>query len=615
MFGLTRDFVEQGGTFMVLDRPGGLKTSHLSQVQLGMIRSSRIPCFLPMHTKELDLCVTLQYNITGKRMLSQALRGEKLTLTEFYGLLLQVVTALNDCSMYMLRPAQYILSEEYMFIEGPLHLGKLYLTYVPLDKLVSEPEPVRHSFKEFLTHLVSSVSELRGSGVQTLMQYCNDESFNLPGLKRMLIELLAGEGNHGEEKREAPIPSRITGSMISKSSELTTSTVKDKVPDARKSKSGAVDEHVERMPRSINRMDDVVASPDYDQSRYGQRTERSAVTVGSSEKDSMRTVFPTRKQPEWDMPLEEESQDKTSKSPARIYWLLAGLLGSATMWRFLYLNNPSQVMLVVSILGTLVLLGVSLMGWKGKIGKSSDGRDDYSDALPMFDSVELEDTGGRKHKSFRFQADKLTGWFGGKSKDSTQDEESSSNEEWRWERKSPSLLRAHQELQPGELSNNLSHDHQHEDREFASSSSGDYYEQLLPKRTETLIPSGDGGTVLLERKAITTKDGERGVASQPNAFLEVVIDDNSVPERVELHQPHFIIGRSAEVSQYVAQIVGTSRAHVEVSRGTSGYMIKDLGSKNGTILKGEPMVPYKEYPLQEGDTFLIAGGKYTFHVA
>ncbi|WP_422658085.1 FHA domain-containing protein [Paenibacillus sp. EC2-1] len=99
------------------------------------------------------------------------------------------------------------------------------------------------------------------------------------------------------------------------------------------------------------------------------------------------------------------------------------------------------------------------------------------------------------------------------------------------------------------------------------------------------------------------------------AFLEVIIDDNGVSERVELHQQHFIIGRSAEVSQYVSQIVGTSRAHVEISRGTAGFKIKDLGSKNGTILKGEPMVPYKEYSLEEGDTFLIAGGKYMFRVA
>ncbi|WP_054956482.1 FHA domain-containing protein [Paenibacillus dakarensis] len=49
--------------------------------------------------------------------------------------------------------------------------------------------------------------------------------------------------------------------------------------------------------------------------------------------------------------------------------------------------------------------------------------------------------------------------------------------------------------------------------------------------------------------------------------------------------------------------------------GASGYKIKDLGSKNGTILKGEPMVPYKEYPLQEGDVFQIAGSKYMFRAS
>ncbi|MDH6675780.1 pSer/pThr/pTyr-binding forkhead associated (FHA) protein, partial [Paenibacillus sp. LBL] len=53
--------------------------------------------------------------------------------------------------------------------------------------------------------------------------------------------------------------------------------------------------------------------------------------------------------------------------------------------------------------------------------------------------------------------------------------------------------------------------------------------------------------------------------------------------------------------------VGTSRAHVELSREGGEYVLKDLGSRNGTILKGESMVPYKEYPLKEGDTFVIAG--------
>ena len=170
MYGLIRDFVQNGGTFMILDRPEGLMSSHLSQVQLGMIRSSRIPHFLPLHTKELDFRITLEYNITGKKMLSQALKSEKLSLIEFYGLLLQIATALNDSFMYMLRPEQYILDESYMFIEGPLHLGKLHLTYVPLDKAEAVPEQIRTSVRDLITRLMSSVSELRGGGVQAMLQ-------------------------------------------------------------------------------------------------------------------------------------------------------------------------------------------------------------------------------------------------------------------------------------------------------------------------------------------------------------------------------------------------------------------------------------------------------------
>ncbi|MFB6472979.1 MULTISPECIES: FHA domain-containing protein [Paenibacillus] len=46
--------------------------------------------------------------------------------------------------------------------------------------------------------------------------------------------------------------------------------------------------------------------------------------------------------------------------------------------------------------------------------------------------------------------------------------------------------------------------------------------------------------------------------------------------------------------------MGTSRAHVELSREGGEYVLKDLGSRNGTILKGESMVPYKEYPFEGG---------------
>ncbi|SMF73905.1 FOG: FHA domain [Paenibacillus uliginis N3/975] len=639
MYGLIRDFVQNGGTFMILDRPEGLMSGHLSQVQLGMIRSSRIPHFLPLHTKEVDFRITLEYNITGKKMLSQALKSEKLSLTEFYGLLLQIVTTLNDSFMYMLRPEQYILDESYMFIEGPLHLGKLHLTYVPLDKVEAVPEQIRTSVKDLITRLMSAVSELRGGGVQAMMHYCNDEGFSLGGLKRLLIDLLAGEEDDGH--REQGAAGQLNGgyqtgsvSMVSKAGEAKMNPVgrsDDRAQETRSSTSSTPAGH--GAMESVNRLSHRVigignnnakadSSPSLQRglaeaggvqlnAGFGVHSRRGGIanSAESLEGKSLKPLFPSRSQPEWDMPPDSELEEGRENSSLRTYWLLGGLLAAAVVWRFLYLNNPSGVMLAASIVCTVALGALSLMGWKGKIGKSADRSEDYSDSLPMFDSVELEHRKPRNPKLFGFQADKLTGWFAGRGKDETHEEESASNEDWRWAKPSTSTRERQQSPREHTISRHIQED------EEEIPSVGDYYNQL-PSRTEVLSSTGDGGTVLLQPKTDTVKDGANRAASVPSAFLEVIgVNNDGVPERVELNQSHFIIGRSAEVSQYVAQVVGTSRAHVELSRGPKGYIIKDLGSKNGTILKGEPMVPYKEYPLQEGDTFLIAGGRYTFRAS
>lgn len=106
------------------------------------------------------------------------------------------------------------------------------------------------------------------------------------------------------------------------------------------------------------------------------------------------------------------------------------------------------------------------------------------------------------------------------------------------------------------------------------------------------------------------------MSSPLSGYLLRESEGGRAAERIELRQQHFVIGRSEEVSQYVERSVGTSRAHVELSRSEDGrFLIKDLGSKNGTRLKGEEMVPYKEYPLQDGDTFVIVKGRYTFRSA
>ncbi|MNW64363.1 FHA domain protein [compost metagenome] len=67
--------------------------------------------------------------------------------------------------------------------------------------------------------------------------------------------------------------------------------------------------------------------------------------------------------------------------------------------------------------------------------------------------------------------------------------------------------------------------------------------------------------------------------------------------------------------QYVDNSTGVSRAHVELSRSKSGYALKDLGSVNGTMLQGNLLAPYKEYPLTDGDTFILAESVYVYRVS
>lgn len=77
-------------------------------------------------------------------------------------------------------------------------------------------------------------------------------------------------------------------------------------------------------------------------------------------------------------------------------------------------------------------------------------------------------------------------------------------------------------------------------------------------------------------------------------------------ERIPLPKGSFIIGRSEDLAQYVEKEAGVSRAHVELMIRENGCCIKDLGSRNGTKLNGELLAPYKDYPLEPGESFSIA---------
>jgi hypothetical protein len=69
-----------------------------------------------------------------------------------------------------------------------------------------------------------------------------------------------------------------------------------------------------------------------------------------------------------------------------------------------------------------------------------------------------------------------------------------------------------------------------------------------------------------------------------------------------------LIGRTAE-NQIVIPIKEVSRRHAQIIMSEDGYLLKDLGSPNGTFVNGERV---KEHRLQEGDKVTLGGKIFVF---
>lgn len=90
----------------------------------------------------------------------------------------------------------------------------------------------------------------------------------------------------------------------------------------------------------------------------------------------------------------------------------------------------------------------------------------------------------------------------------------------------------------------------------------------------------------------------RLVISGPDGARELVLGDRLVVGRVE-------------GVELVLDDKGISRRHCEFERRGDGYVVRDLGSSNGTLVNGEKIAA--DQPLAEGDRVRVGGVTLTFH--
>ncbi len=711
---LTQDFIQDGKTFMIIDREQGFASGELSRTQTGMMLSSRIQGVLQLHLHELNMKSQLRYDITGKRMLKHCLQSEAIGIAEYLGLLLQLISTLEESSQYMLSLSNYILDEDYMFIDGTLQAGRLYIAYVPVTESLTD-EPVQEHIAQLASQWIAAVRELHGNIVQQILRYCQDQSFTLAGLKQLLLHQLVG-GTMATERQnptfEASYPPRPGDRDWAAATYEGAMSAGGQPTDYNNTGQGFSSASSQGLPGYATNEAQYahpagVREVQHEQAAYGQRARAdwqtqaafkptqgiggmsSAGSMASVQQESKpkRALFNTKKKqalvnsnPDYQDTGDMEQEPKKLPSSYRTYLLAGSALLIAMIWRYGYLEHGNDLMLYgCSALTITVVLTIYLI-LKGKIsiGPKSNS---------AIESVDVHSADASTAAPLK------SGRFGSKAK---QEAEAYGQEQWRWNKES---IAASPMNHPAAAMPNSGSDVSHftsnsapsqesvQQRErsiaelfgsFAHSSSrnkhdnaggiehngyGNRNDQASAMKTEagsaamnfdsinsqsasttrasdeygnshgnfsreahqfenqaagyanhapTETLSSHMATVLLdERDTLNPTSMSENVW---NGYLERRDKEGGSNESIRLRKGSFIIGRAEDGVHYHEKSVGTSRNHVELEVRQGQVFIKDLGSRNGTQLKGEALVPYKSYPMQDGDSFTIARALYTLRL-
>ncbi|WP_059051444.1 DUF6382 domain-containing protein [Paenibacillus senegalimassiliensis] len=554
---LHADFIRDGGTYMILQaQDESFHPDLLNRVERSMLAAVSVPRLLKLDVREIDFEISLHFDITGKRMLSHCLRTDQMGLMEFYGLLLQVVAVLEEGRKYMLNPGNFILDEQHIFVENPLSWGTLHFTYIPW-KHRTDGAPLSQALLGLITRLLTCVAQVEGQGIPQLVKLCGDESFSLGGLKKLLLELLAGDQFDQPRLGEAGAPHRL-GGLTGEGGISFDSEEGGQLPGKRERAS-------------------IFSSPNQASAAVGSTLIKEYVTpeeAGIGEHlrpyDGDEAVAPRLDWPG----VSEDEQPKLRLKPT--YLLLGAILAAALCWKLLYIDQPGQIGLYTCVLITVLLIAMVYWIWRKGI---------------TFDVPEAEE----EHRDSQIPPS-VNSDYSVLSSNYAASEEASEG-----------VVNQRGGLRGSALQINLPSVPSVPSVSRLSASSTSQSSVWNNSESNAIDAPLSPPTMLLSRSMLSEHNGE-ALPSTPRFYLERSDGQGmgTTPEQISLSPGSLVIGRSEELVQFVEDSTGVSRAHVEVMVSSQGCTLKDLGSTNGTRLKGELIAPYKAYPLAEGDVFSLA---------
>ncbi|MDF2923404.1 MAG: hypothetical protein K0R57_2318 [Paenibacillaceae bacterium] len=93
-----------------------------------------------------------------------------------------------------------------------------------------------------------------------------------------------------------------------------------------------------------------------------------------------------------------------------------------------------------------------------------------------------------------------------------------------------------------------------------------------------------------------------------------IMKNGEIAASIALNKDRFRYGRDPQETDLTLNGPGISRIHGEIIREGNEWRVRDLDSRNGTRLNGEPMKAHEAYPLSNGDCVSAAETDFIFRV-
>jgi hypothetical protein len=524
------DFVNGRGHEMTLDKDGGIRRSELDELEINMLRSQNVPCLLPMEWMEMDGNVTFRYALNGKKMLIHRLQQQPLAMDQFYGLLHKVVSGLLECRDYMLRPEGCMLGDAFLFVGE--NIEDVSFVYVPLHAR-EEESAAGDDLLAMVARWSAYIEHVDGEGLQEVLRMFGGNRWPLEELRELMMEKLGSKHL---------LPEAAFGNDgITRGHEF-----KQNLDDMDGSTRNRM-----QASRIFER-----SAPEREDSMHGQGRGYSSITTNESIENC----------DQGDESFIDSGEAAAKKSGSQ-RWLIAsgGVLGTACIWRFVYLGYSTTQTMLVSLGLTVLLLAAVVWMWRRGTGMLLEPSAPVPEGEDMAASFELHSGPLRAGERWRTGDSPRESW-------SMQDEN---------------------DRKDGVTTSSLG--------SYALPPQVKKAEDEQRKMDDLLAPT----TVLGGKDADQANDGGGHVAA------DVLLRRrwNGKEEVIPISSEVFRIGRGSGGDGYEEKADGVSRLHLEIVKEQGCHVAKDLGSRNGSLLNGTMMVPYKSYPLAVGDTIQLTGNK------